>query len=60
MEFGWRKSSRSHGGECVEVSGTSEGIGIRDSKDRAGATLKVGRSAWSRFVDAVKEERYPA
>lgn len=54
----WRTSSRSHGGQCVEVGGVPTGIGVRDTKDRAGGTLAVSRAAWSTFLDAVKAGKY--
>jgi len=52
----WRKSSRSIGGNdnCVEVSSTVDGtaVGVRDSKDRAGAVLIFASRAWARFIAA--------
>ena len=52
---GWRKSSySSNGGQtCVEVaSGT--GVMVRDTTDRAGATLAFTASAWQTFTSGLK------
>lgn len=52
----WRKSSRSIGGNdnCVEVAVAADGnsIGVRDSKDHAGAVLVFAAPVWARFVGA--------
>lgn len=51
----WFKSSRSAGnGACVEVAITSDYIGVRDSKDKAGPALAVDRRAWIEFIQAVR------
>jgi hypothetical protein len=62
----WRKSSRSGGnnGNCVEVGFTPDGemTGIRDTKEAGQAdrsTLEVPRSAWAKFVGAVREGHFP-
>lgn len=54
----WRKSSRSHGGQCVEVGGAPAAVGIRDTKDPSGRTLMVSRATWSKFIDAVQAGNY--
>jgi hypothetical protein len=52
---GWFKSSRSsNNANCVEVRFAGGAVGVRDSKDREGATLAFGPTAWARFVAAVK------
>lgn len=52
---GWRKPSRSQGsGNCVEVGSAPSIVGVRDTKDRHGATLAMTTGAWSRFVRAIK------
>jgi hypothetical protein len=56
----WQTSSYSGDqGNCVETAELPEGGGmaVRDTKDRAGATLEFDRTAWSEFIDAVKEGR---
>ncbi|WP_433130539.1 DUF397 domain-containing protein [Micromonospora sp. CA-240977] len=48
----WRTSTRSGGeGNCVEVAGFAETIGVRDSKDRQGPALTFTPSAWTAFVE---------
>jgi hypothetical protein len=57
----WRKSSWSNGGgECVEVGLAPEVVGVRDTKDRQGGMLAMTREAWSRFIGAVKDDKYRA
>ncbi|PPA58657.1 DUF397 domain-containing protein [Micromonospora chalcea] len=54
----WRKSSRSGGeGDCVEVAGFADAVGVRDTKDRKGPVLNFDPAAWSRFVGAVRGGR---
>lgn len=51
--IGWHKSTRSNSGnECVEVGRTADGgmVGVRDTKDRDGGTVVVGRTAWVAFL----------
>jgi hypothetical protein len=51
----WRTSSYSNnGGECVEVASAGRAMGIRDTKDRAGAVLLVSAETWRRFAASVK------
>lgn len=51
----WRKSSYSSGqGACVEVAVTRAAIGIRDSKDPDGATLRVSLAEWRAFLRELK------
>ncbi|MBC9003623.1 DUF397 domain-containing protein [Micromonospora aurantiaca (nom. illeg.)] len=53
----WRKSSRSGGeGDCVEVAGFADAVGVRDTKDRQGPALSFDRTAWTRFVGAVRAD----
>ncbi|XTZ18854.1 DUF397 domain-containing protein [Micromonospora echinospora] len=49
----WRKSTRSGGeGNCLEVAGFGDGIGVRDSKDRQGPVLSFPPAAWAAFARA--------
>ncbi|PZF85552.1 DUF397 domain-containing protein [Micromonospora endophytica] len=49
----WRTSSRSgSNGECVEVAGFADAVGVRDSKDRQGPALSFAPASWTRFVAA--------
>lgn len=52
---GWRKSSRSNGGQgtCVEVGADPTLIAVRDTKDREGGQLVFERSSWAAFVQAL-------
>lgn len=57
----WHKSTRSDNGgaSCVEVAGNVPGVvGVRDSKDRAGAVLLFTREQWAAFVDGVKNGEF--
>ncbi|MEU8155899.1 DUF397 domain-containing protein [Micromonospora sp. NPDC048986] len=47
----WRTSTRSGNSECVEVADNLPGVvGVRDSKDPAGAVLVFVPAAWRAFV----------
>lgn len=53
----WRKSSYSggNGGGCVEVADNRPGlVGVRDSKNPAGAVLTVRPQDWRTFTAALK------
>lgn len=53
----WRTSTYSAGdGNCVEVAMIREGIGIRDTKNRAAGHLTVPNLAWQLFTLAVTAE----
>ncbi len=51
-ESAWAKSSYSsgEGGECVEVAARHGVLHVRDSKDAAGAVLRLTPAAWTDFV----------
>lgn len=57
---GWFKSSYSPAnGDCVEIRvHDSVNIGIRDSKNPAGARLNVHVSAWGSFAQTVAAGRF--
>jgi hypothetical protein len=52
LELAWFKSSYSgaEGGDCVEIAAATNGIHIRDSKDRSGPVLTVTPHAWAGLV----------
>ena len=51
----WRTSSYSNiGGNCVEVAAAGAIVGVRDTKDRAGAVLTFSPAAWQRFATWAK------
>jgi hypothetical protein len=47
----WRKSSYSdaNGGACVEVA-SADGVMVRDTTDRDGATLAIPAAVWTAFL----------
>ena len=49
---GWRTSTYSGtgGGQCVELGQATEGVAVRDTKNRDGITLGFSASAWHEFV----------
>lgn len=52
----WRVSSYSgsNGGNCVEVGFAAPVVGLRDSKDRSAGQLTISPTAWTRFLDTVR------
>jgi hypothetical protein len=54
----WHKSSRSGGGNCVEISTDAGAVAVRDSKNVPGPELAVSANAWFAFVDAVKHGEF--
>jgi len=51
----WRKSSRSAGGNCVEVAKVaSGGMAVRDSKNPDGPILRFAPNAWCAFMIVLK------
>jgi hypothetical protein len=50
----WRKSTYSENGgaNCVEVA-SGDGVMVRDTTDRDGATLVVSSAAWSKFIKSL-------
>jgi hypothetical protein len=54
---GWRKSSYSdaNGGQCLETAVGNGQVMVRDTADRAGATLALSAGAWRLFTDALKK-----
>lgn len=52
----WRKSSRSGNtnAECVEVALTDTCVGVRDSKNPAGAVLTFSHEQWRTFLTGIK------
>ena len=56
-ELEWRTSSRSGGGNCVEVAFDNETglVHVRDSKDRSGPVLTFDRAVFQEFLAFVTE-----
>ncbi|WP_433221472.1 DUF397 domain-containing protein [Dactylosporangium sp. CS-047395] len=56
---GWRKSTRSDDGNCVEVGHSDRGsIGVRDSKDPGGALLDFDPASWAAFTRDIRTGRF--
>lgn len=55
---GWRKSTFSAQGNCVEVSVQDAWFGVRDSKDQAGPILNFTPDEWRAFVLGVKSGEF--
>jgi hypothetical protein len=54
----WHTSSRSsgNGGDCVEVADNLTAVvAVRDSKDRQGPILLFEPTAWSSFIESIKQ-----
>jgi Domain of unknown function (DUF397) len=51
----WRVSSYSGSqGECVEVGRAERAVVVRDTKDRAGAVLRVSAETWRAFAASIR------
>ena len=50
----WRKSSYSGDTACVETAQIEDAIGVRDSKNKAGAVLPFTTTGWDAFLHATK------
>ena len=60
MDATWAKSSFSFSnGNCVEVAELPGGsVGVRDSRDPAGAALRFTRDGWDTFLTGVRREEF--
>src|SRR5262249_44756811 len=54
----WRKSSRSGGGECVEVALLSDGVAVRDSRRPGGPILIFDRGQWDDFLAGLRDGEF--
>jgi hypothetical protein len=52
---GWRKSTYSdgNGGACIEVA-SADGVAVRDTTNRDGATLGFTAEAWTEFTTTLR------
>ena len=46
----WRRSTKSGGGNCVEVAAAGGSVLIRDSANPDGGVLRLPPTAWSAFL----------
>jgi Domain of unknown function (DUF397) len=49
----WRKSTKSGGGDCVEIAFSNGSVLLRDSKDPSGPVLSFTPSEWAAFLAGV-------
>lgn len=57
-DTGWRKSSRSSSGNCVEIKEDGDRVLMRDSKDPSGPVLAFDRDVFRAFIADLKESRH--
>ncbi|MWK34854.1 DUF397 domain-containing protein [Actinomadura sp. J1-007] len=50
----WRTSSNAEGGSCVEVATDGTAVHVRDSKDRSGPVIVLGRADWRELLAVVR------
>lgn len=51
IEPRWRTSTRSGGGDCVEVAFVGDAVWVRDSKDADGPVLTFSKDEWRAFLE---------
>ena len=51
----WRTSTRSAGGNCVEVAIDEDRVHVRNSRWRSGPILSFSREHWQQFIHAIKD-----
>lgn len=52
---GWQRSSRCATSSCIEVTGDSHRIYIRDSKETNGSLLEFSHDEWRAFIRSIKD-----
>jgi Domain of unknown function (DUF397) len=55
---GWRKSSTSGDGACVEVQIATEHVSVRDTKNKHGAVLTFTYAEWKAFLEGVQRGEF--
>jgi len=51
---GWRKSTASNSGGCIEVGVADGSLLVRDSKNPDGSVLRLSPAAWSSFLERAR------
>jgi len=54
----WRRSTASGGGNCAEVSDTSESVLMRNSQRPDGPVLEFTRAEWEAFLTGVRDGEF--
>lgn len=54
----WRKSTYSGTHQCLEVGRVTDGVAVRDTKNRASGHFTTTDRQWTAFVDALKVGRF--
>ena len=57
---GWRRSTySSYNGNCVEIAGLPDAlIGVRDSKNIEGGSLRFSAAEWDAFVGSIRSGNF--
>jgi hypothetical protein len=56
----WVKSTFCSDAACVEVAPLSDGVAVRDGKNRRRTALKFERPGWDAFLDGVRRGEFEA
>jgi predicted secreted Zn-dependent protease len=56
----WRRSTWSGGGNCVEVSVTSESVLMRNSQRPEGPVVEFSHAEWQAFLKGVHDGQFDA
>jgi hypothetical protein len=56
----WRKSSRCHGGECIEIAAEGQSVLLRRSAADTPPTgiLRVSAAEWNTFEHAIRQGEF--
>lgn len=54
----WRKSTKSGGGNCVEVAFADESVLVRSSRDPLGSVLSFSRQEWVAFLEGTSKGEF--
>jgi Domain of unknown function (DUF397) len=54
-EVSWHVSKQCDGGQCVEIGILGKSVLVRNSADRGGTYVTLGRDKWQVFVAGIKD-----